>query len=390
MAADHARLYPDDLAGQLAIRHTIAERTLGTGGDAGHAIGVYSALVRQCATAFGVSHPWTLHAEHALARLQVLSGNRGRSEQTLRTLANRFRAILGPRHVSTLDVRLDWLLALADSGQVEAATSGLRDLTADCRRTLGDRNPTTLAAGRALAHCLGLAGQYPEATTLLETVLGNEHVVFGQHHPQVFRTRRQLADLRGRHDPVRAYRELRVLLQEQTRRLGSHHRDVETTRISRDAWERLCMIRIARQSIYDLDGTVFGYELLFRDANGAVSASRRDASATSQVMVNAFTDLAISEVVGRHRCFLNVTREFLVGTLPFPLAPERVVLELLDAVDLDEEVVQGIRRLRDSGFQIALDGTGWGRSHVGLLPTCPMSNWISDRPTCRRPRPSPR
>lgn len=127
-------------------------------------------------------------------------------------------------------------------------------------------------------------------------------------------------------------------------------------------------VHVARQPIFDREGDVVAYELLFRGAMDAVEAGRRDSFATSQVIVNAFTEFGLDEVVGDRTCFINMTREFLVGNLPLPFGPEQVVVEVLESVAVDDAVVEGVRALVDAGYRIALDDFVWGSGHERLIP----------------------
>jgi c-di-GMP-related signal transduction protein len=128
------------------------------------------------------------------------------------------------------------------------------------------------------------------------------------------------------------------------------------------------LVHVARQPIFDLSGDVVAYELLFRGRMDAVDAERRDSYATSQVIVNSFTEFGIDEVVGDQACFINLTREFLVGELPLPFGPEHVVLEVLETVEVDDAVVEGVTALVAAGYRIALDDFVWGSGHERLLP----------------------
>ncbi|WP_238012695.1 EAL domain-containing protein [Dactylosporangium sp. AC04546] len=126
-------------------------------------------------------------------------------------------------------------------------------------------------------------------------------------------------------------------------------------------------VHVGRQPIFDRLGGVHGYELLFRGDAGAVEADKRGAYATSRVLITAFTEIGIEPLCGRHLCFVNLTREFLVGELPLPFDHEQVVLEILETVDLDEEVVAAVARLVAQGYRIALDDYVFGLGHEPLL-----------------------
>ena len=126
-------------------------------------------------------------------------------------------------------------------------------------------------------------------------------------------------------------------------------------------------VHVGRQPIFDADGVVVAYELLFRGRMDDVESGRQDTYATSAVMVNAFTEFGIAEVAGNRPCFINLTREFVTGRLPLPFGPEQVVLEVLETVDVDDEVIAGLTALAEAGYQIALDDFVWGSGHERLL-----------------------
>ncbi|RZU51795.1 EAL and modified HD-GYP domain-containing signal transduction protein [Krasilnikovia cinnamomea] len=126
-------------------------------------------------------------------------------------------------------------------------------------------------------------------------------------------------------------------------------------------------VHVGRQPIFDRLGGVVAYELLFRGSVDAVAAGHRDTYATSKVIVNAFTEFGIREVVGDRLCFINVTQEFLTGELTLPFGPEQVVLEVLETVEVDDAVIAGITELVAAGYRIALDDFVWGSGHERLL-----------------------
>ncbi|GIH80999.1 histidine kinase [Planobispora longispora] len=129
-------------------------------------------------------------------------------------------------------------------------------------------------------------------------------------------------------------------------------------------WHR---IHIGRQPIHDDTGALVAYELLFRSHAHAAGASARGAEATSQVIVNAFSEFGLERLTGSRLCFINLTREFLVGELPLPFDSGSVVLEVLESVSIDDQVISGVRKLAEQGFAIALDDFVLGNEHERLL-----------------------
>ncbi|MEV6926298.1 HDOD domain-containing protein [Dactylosporangium sp. NPDC051485] len=125
---------------------------------------------------------------------------------------------------------------------------------------------------------------------------------------------------------------------------------------------------VGRQPIYDRDGAVVGYELLFRAGTEDSSATRVDDHATARVLVAAFTELGLDELTGGRVCFLNVTRSFLTGRLPLPFDYSQAVLEVPSLPEIDDELVAGLSVLAERGFTIALDHFRAGGPREALLP----------------------
>jgi c-di-GMP phosphodiesterase len=125
---------------------------------------------------------------------------------------------------------------------------------------------------------------------------------------------------------------------------------------------------VARQPIYDRALDVVAYELLFRDSAGGRAIIDDAEAATSNVILNTFTEIGFENIVGDHRAYINVSRRFLLehhsGLLDL-LPAGRVVLELLEDQEVDEELVEALQRLRARNFTIALDDFAYDDS---LLP----------------------
>jgi EAL and modified HD-GYP domain-containing signal transduction protein len=134
------------------------------------------------------------------------------------------------------------------------------------------------------------------------------------------------------------------------------------------------MVHVGRQPVYDRGGAVIGYELLFRADEHALGAGAHGTEgdlgtrATSQVIVNAFTEFGLDRLVGTRLAFINLTRDFLVGDLEVPFEPGSAVLEILETVEVDEQVYAGVKSLVAQGYAIALDDFVWGSGHERLLP----------------------
>lgn len=114
-------------------------------------------------------------------------------------------------------------------------------------------------------------------------------------------------------------------------------------------------IFVGRQPIYDRQLKVVGYELLFRSYEGDHAEFLDGDLATSQVILNTFTEIGLERLVGNGLAFINLTRSFILGEYSPPLAKHRVVLEILEKIPVDNELIEALRLLSARGYQLALD-----------------------------------
>lgn len=113
---------------------------------------------------------------------------------------------------------------------------------------------------------------------------------------------------------------------------------------------------VARQPIYDRDLNVFAYELLFRSGDGHEAAAVRNGqAATATVVVNTFANMGLQDLVGNRAAAINVSESFLVDAHSLQLPADRLILELLETIEVDREVVDGVQILKARGYSIALD-----------------------------------
>ena len=111
---------------------------------------------------------------------------------------------------------------------------------------------------------------------------------------------------------------------------------------------------LARQPIFNSERDVYGYELLFRSGpQNFFDGSHPEAAAASAVD-NLFL-FGIDRLTHGRRAFINCAREFLLRDFPAALPADRVVLEILETIQPDDEIVAACRRLKNAGYLIALD-----------------------------------
>ena len=111
---------------------------------------------------------------------------------------------------------------------------------------------------------------------------------------------------------------------------------------------------VGRQPVLDRVGRVWGYELLFRSADG--TGLPGDASfATANVLLGTVAGIGTREVLGGKPALVNVGQELLFSDALELLPRNLIVLEVLESVTPSRSVVQRCRALKAAGFSIALD-----------------------------------
>lgn len=130
---------------------------------------------------------------------------------------------------------------------------------------------------------------------------------------------------------------------------------------------------VGRQPIYGRSIDVFAYELLFRN-NEINRASFTDGdAATAQVMLNTFVEIGLDNIVDHHLAFINLTRDFVLGNYCVALPKDRVVLEVLENMGVDQELMEALQRLSKLGYRIALDDFVY---HESLKPLVELADII--------------
>lgn len=126
-------------------------------------------------------------------------------------------------------------------------------------------------------------------------------------------------------------------------------------------------IFLGRQPIFDRNLQVYGYELLFRHSDTPDAYVVDGDRATSEVILNTFTVFGLDALVGTHLAFINMTRSFVVthGDIPYPA--DRVVLEILEDMQPDPALIDGLEHLRAAGYRIALDDFVYDPALLPLL-----------------------
>ncbi len=124
----------------------------------------------------------------------------------------------------------------------------------------------------------------------------------------------------------------------------------------------------ARQPIFDARKKLYAFELLYRD-NDPHSAIFDDGDkATSSLIVNYCGSILNEEEGPYVKIFINLTRNLILSDYFFPLDPKRIVIEILEEVEVDEKFVDRVKELKLQGYQFALDDYAFDSKFDRLIP----------------------
>ncbi|WP_421132664.1 EAL and HDOD domain-containing protein [Alteromonas sp. A079] len=112
---------------------------------------------------------------------------------------------------------------------------------------------------------------------------------------------------------------------------------------------------IARQPIFDAERSVYAYELLFRSGEENCFPDIPPDEATSKILTSTHLSLGIEEITGDKKAFINFHRDTLMFRFPTSLDASKVVIEVVETVDVDDALVAACKHIRGLGYPIALD-----------------------------------
>ncbi|MEN9864718.1 MAG: hypothetical protein RL748_308, partial [Pseudomonadota bacterium] len=111
---------------------------------------------------------------------------------------------------------------------------------------------------------------------------------------------------------------------------------------------------LARQPILDRQQNLFAHELLFRNADQGPAQITSDLSATASVIAHA-AQLGVDKTLGDTLGFLNVDAAVLMSDIVKFLPRERVVLEIVETMEVNPEILTRVGELVQKGYRFALD-----------------------------------
>ena len=107
--------------------------------------------------------------------------------------------------------------------------------------------------------------------------------------------------------------------------------------------------------ILDADQNVYGYELLFRNAEQEAIPIENNLKATTEVLLNTMNSIGIRKMIGDKVAFVNVNEKVLQQKLYETLDRTRFVLEILETTNITSDLIRQIQHMHHDGYVFALD-----------------------------------
>lgn len=113
---------------------------------------------------------------------------------------------------------------------------------------------------------------------------------------------------------------------------------------------------IALQPICDAKMRHVADELLYRSSATATFAQVEDhLMATARVVNATFLESGLENLIGKRKLFFNAPKEWILKPELLPPHPEQVVVEVLESVTGEPEIVKALKKIRELGYEVALD-----------------------------------
>jgi EAL and modified HD-GYP domain-containing signal transduction protein len=119
---------------------------------------------------------------------------------------------------------------------------------------------------------------------------------------------------------------------------------------------------LARQPIFDHRLKLHAYELLSRSGLDNFYAGGCLDKASSKVIADSSMLLDLDSLVSGKRAFVNVTRDVILKGFVEVFPAQKIVVEVLENVTVDDELVAACTRLRNDGYLLALDDFKYSES----------------------------
>ena len=125
-------------------------------------------------------------------------------------------------------------------------------------------------------------------------------------------------------------------------------------------------IYVARQPVFDRRMKLYGYELLYRRSANNFFEGEDDNQATAALFTDSFF-MGYEELIDDTRGFINFSQKLLLDGIPLLLPKSKVVVEILERVEITDEVIAACKELKQQGYTLALDDFVFSDNYAPLM-----------------------
>ncbi len=127
---------------------------------------------------------------------------------------------------------------------------------------------------------------------------------------------------------------------------------------------------VARQPIFDRDKNLYAYELLFRTGISNGFPDIDGDTATTSLLSSSFFTVGIDKIASGKIAFINFTGELIRRGTPHLFPQEKLMVEILEDVEPDQEIINACKTLKEEGYELALDDFVYSKKYHQLLEIC--------------------
>lgn len=124
---------------------------------------------------------------------------------------------------------------------------------------------------------------------------------------------------------------------------------------------------IARQPIFNNLMIVYGYELLYRDKETATSFDGTSSEKATASVLGGLFESGIDSITGGKKAFINFDYDFLFTDSIELIDPDKLIIEILEDVIVDDVLIDRLNELKEKGYRIALDDYIYDSRNYGLV-----------------------
>ncbi len=120
---------------------------------------------------------------------------------------------------------------------------------------------------------------------------------------------------------------------------------------------------IARQSIFDTDGNIAGYEFFYRDSDGNSNIIDYR-QATASVLWSILNQLGSYRAFGNIDAFINIDESILLTDIISILPSKQFIFEISSSIQITRQTIDVIEYYHSQGYRFALDNASFNTQYL--------------------------